>query len=622
MFCGGNPRRTSQLCFSLSSIMPVSSKHNPLLLVVSILFTPCCAFRLDWDDTASSARLVPHFTDCVSTEMTTFRCWWSPGSFQNLSSSEELKIFYRRKTPLMSEWKECPQYNYLNRECFFDANHTSAWVPYCLQLQVHNVTYYNEEDCFTLSNIVRPDPPVALNWTLLNLSPSGLSYDVLVSWAPPPSADVGTGWMRIEYEVHYRELNSTKWKVLEIQSDPQQTIYGLHNGPEYEVRIRCTMKAFSKFGEFSNSIFIQVMGTGDYGTSFPVMLALIFGISGIVIIIMFIVVSQQQRLMMILLPPVPVPKIKGIDSELFKKGKFEELNFILSGGGMGGLSAHAPNCYQDEPWVEFIEVETDPGEKEDNRSSDTQRLLALSQPAGPHTHTGTSSTICFSDDDSGRASCYDLDHLHQDPLIPIATLLPGQPEHRELSTDRGLNPTQTPAPQTWVNTDFYAQVSNVMPSGGVVLSPGQQQKIQENQEEAKKGSQNETCEDHAKDIHFQLLVVEPENTGNKQNSPPSTSHVSNEGYQTVPLQTAAPEPTEEHQSPYILPPDAPQSPIFIPMADYTVVQEVNGHHSLLLNPPPPQQAPPPSCQSQHPLKSLPTMPVDYITPDLFEHLSQ
>lgn len=45
---------------------------------------------------------------------------------------------------------------------------------------------------------------------------------------------------------------------LEMQPHTQQTIYGLHKGKEYEVHIRCRMRAFIKFGEFSDSIFIQV----------------------------------------------------------------------------------------------------------------------------------------------------------------------------------------------------------------------------------------------------------------------------------------------------------------------------------------------------------------------------
>lgn len=61
---------------------------------------------------------------------------------------------------------------------------------------------------------MRPDPPVSLNWTLLNISPSGLSYDVMVSWEPPPSADVAAGWMRLEYEIQYRERNTMNWEAV------------------------------------------------------------------------------------------------------------------------------------------------------------------------------------------------------------------------------------------------------------------------------------------------------------------------------------------------------------------------------------------------------------------------
>lgn len=561
------------------------------------------------------------------------RCWWSPGAFQNLSYPEDLRVFYLQRRPSYNEWKECPHYDYQIQECFFDANHTSPWATYCLKLLVHNVTYINEYDCFTLEIIVRPDPPLALNWTLLTTSPSGLRYDVLVSWEPPPSADVTTGWMRLEYQLLYRELNSTQWTALEIGMSRSQTIYGLIVEQEYEVHVHSRMKDFTHFGEFSTSLFIEVMSTGEEGTSFPVMLVLIFGISGTLIIIMVIVVSQHHRLMMILLPPVPAPKIKGIDSELLKKGKLEELNLILGAGAMGGLPPLSPDFYQDEPWVEFIEVETEganTGEKGENQGSDTQRLLSLPQHVGHHTHIGNSNSVCFPDDDSGRASCYDSDHPDQDPLIPMATLLPGQPEDRHPSADRGLIiNTQTIPPQTWVNTDFYAQVSNVMPSGGVVLSPGQQPKTQEHQKDCKKGSENEICEEIAEDLSFQLVVVDPETSEDtqKQNTTPPVSPVSNEGYHTIPLLPVEPKPTDEQQSPYIVPPESPQSPqspqslIFSPVADYTVVQEVDSQH-MLLNPPPQQHAPPSSCESQHPLKSLPAMPVDYISPDLFGNLSQ
>uniref|UniRef100_A0A3Q1FSX1 Growth hormone receptor a n=1 Tax=Acanthochromis polyacanthus TaxID=80966 RepID=A0A3Q1FSX1_9TELE len=596
--------------------MADSSPSTNLLLLLLIssldwLPTPGSAFLIDRDHMTSSAPLEPHFTECISREQETFRCWWSPGSYHNLSSSGALRVFYLKKESPTSEWKECPEYIHSNRECFFDVNHTSIWVPYCMQLRGENVTYFNEDDCFTVENIVRPDPPVSLSWTLLNISPSGLSYDVMVNWEPPPSADVDAGWMRIEYETQYRERNTTNWEALEVQPHTQQTVYGLHIGKEYEMHIRCRMPAFTKFGEFSDSIFIEVTEIPTKESTIPLTLILVLGILCILILIMLVVLTQQHRLMMVLLPPVPAPKIKGIDSELLKKGKLDELNFILTGGGMGGLPTYAPDFYQDEPWVEFIEVDGedgDSGEKEDNRASDTQRLLGLPHPVSHHMNMGCSNAISFPDDDSGRASCYDPDLPDQDTLMLMATLLPGQPEDEEASFDveerapasseRSLVQTQTGGPQTWVNTDFYAQVSNVMPSGGVVLSPGQQLRIQEStlatEEETQKGKEGEeskeTEEEKQKELQFQLLVVDPEGSGYT-----TESNVRQISTHPQPVETKPAATMEDNQSPYIHP-DSPQSQFFAPVADYTVVQELDSHHSLLLNPPP-ASPPLPACHS-------------------------
>lgn len=81
-----------------------------------------------------------------------------------------------------------------------------------------------------------------------------------------------------------------------------------------------------------------------------------------------------------------------------QKGKLEELNLILSGGGMGGLPPFAADFYQDEPWVEFIEVDaedTDSGEKEDHQGLDTQRLLGLPQPINQPMNVGCANTIRY-----------------------------------------------------------------------------------------------------------------------------------------------------------------------------------------------------------------------------------
>lgn len=61
---------------------------------------------------------------------------------------------------------------------------------------------------------VQPDPPVGLNWTLLNISLTEIHADILVKWEPPPNTDVKMGWIILEYELHYKELNETQWKMV------------------------------------------------------------------------------------------------------------------------------------------------------------------------------------------------------------------------------------------------------------------------------------------------------------------------------------------------------------------------------------------------------------------------
>ncbi|XP_019728275.1 growth hormone receptor a isoform X2 [Hippocampus comes] len=593
-----------------------------LFLLTSWLSSPGSAFVSDWHHITPSAPVEPHFTKCTSQDQATFSCWWSPGSFHNLSDPGALRVFYKKRivdAPTENEWKECPEYFHSRRECFFDRNHTSIWTPYCLQLRSRdNVTYFNTDDCFSVENIVRPDPPVALNWTCLNVSPSGLTYDIMVTWEPPASADVRMGWMSIVYEVQYREKNSTTWETMEVQLQPEteQTIYGLHVDKVYEVHIRCRMKAFTKFGDFSESVFVQVSRSPNKDAFSLLTLVIVLGVVAAVILIMWVVVSQQHRLMVILLPPVPAPKIKGVDPELLKKGKLDELNFILSGGGLVGGPTYSPDFYQDEPWVEFIEVDVkdpDTGEKEDNQASDTERLLGGSQSSGHR--DGCSTAFSFPDDGGDSERPYASNDPDEDGAVLTSTLLPGQPDDREASLyvdseqiERPPAHSQSGVPQTWVTTDFYAQVSNVMPFGGVVLSPGQQLRTQEggpaSNEDAKKGKKDCEEEKKQKERQFQLLDLEPDG----DSSTPPYCSMPDES-----CQPSEPRPNEAYQSPYVSP-DSPQAQLFAPVADYTVVQELDSQRSVLLDPPPVQSAP--LCLSQHPLKSLPAMPVGYVTPDL------
>ncbi|KAL4630073.1 growth hormone receptor isoform X1 [Arapaima gigas] len=600
----------------------------------------------------------PHFTSCLSREQETFRCWWSTGSFRNLSEPGALRVFFLKENSISRNWTECPDYTYnVANECFFNKSYTSIWTSYCVQLRsrAQNVTY--DERCFNVEDIVHPDPPVGLNWTLLNVSRSGLHFDIMVRWEPPPSADVKTGWMTLVYEVQYRERNSSRWNMLDLEIGTQQSIFGLHTNKEYEVRVRCKMRTFENFGDFSESIFVHVAQIPSKESTFPVTVVFIFGAVAVAILLILIIFSQQQRLMVILLPPVPAPKIKGIDPELLKKGKLDELSSVLSNHPI-----YKPEMYHEDPWVEFIELDMDGVEAGEKMGcSDTQRLLAVGA------QLGSSHGLGMKDDDSGRASCYEPELPEADPPCPgqcEKEATSPNPQANFIATDAGVLPPDPasepdPAPHpthkaeskplvqtqlrthSWVNMDFYAQVSDVTPTGGVVLSPSQQIRVPEKIPDEKKEEgesqlpeKENVMEQQKKEENnkrFHLLIVAPDEgayTSEVEARKMSSGYPRGKSCEDLARQTTQPSakkstqevvpqlgsPTGEYQSPYLLPPPTPVPPV----SDYTVVQDVDAQHSLLLNPTASTVAPPPRSP---PTKPSAAVAVGYLTPDLLRNLS-
>lgn len=665
--------------------------------------------RLRDPDLASQDPSRPHLTHCLSRDMETFKCWWTPGNVQNLSQPRALRLFYSIPTDVR---RECPHYSIgSGNECFFSRNFTHVWTPYDVELRSveHNITYDSRK--FNVEEIVEPDAPVNLTWSLLNVSLSGLYFDVMVRWEPPPSAAVGIGWISLVYQVQYRQVNTSHWEALNQESGRHQPIYSLQTDKTYEVRVRCQMRGY-RFGLFSNSTIVQIGEIPNKDASFPMMLVMVFGVVGMVILLMTVVFSQQQRLMVIFLPPVPAPKIKGVDSELLKKGKLDDLNSILTSQHM-----YKPDMFRDEPWVEFIELDMDePGDKTD--ASDTERLLGGFDSVGiggSHGCLSSSHALNLKDDDSGHASCYDQELTpHTPQLEPV--LLPKEHHHHPkagrqdrglagdgvananclftnspiVGADSGASLQSTPhvaAPgiptdpnATWASIDFYAQVSDVTPTGGVVLSPGsliqqgtgttkkekkekemkedgvtQTEAKGEKTEDEKDGKEEEEEEKKKKLMEmeeegvmkFHLLVVNPDggytsepvapHTGGdnpltvyQSSVPPPSTHCP-APFQTEPLSPGGytappPMPGEYQQHPHMLPdasPPVPHAPMPLPpLSDYTVVQDVDIQHSLLLNAPSPTSAaattPGQTMTSSlaKHLPAMPAMPMGYLSPDM------
>ncbi|XP_060791910.1 growth hormone receptor b isoform X2 [Neoarius graeffei] len=407
-------------------------------------------------------KSLPHLIGCYSRELMTFRCHWDVRSFWNLTEPGDLRLFYK-ESKSDGKWLECPSYSAaIENECYFDANHTSIWLQYAIQLRSQTSDVYDEM-FFSVEEIVFPDPPEVLNWTLLSLGPTGLFYDVMVNWDTPASAadSVKMGWMTLWYETQYRETGSEQWKSLDSGKDMQANIYGLRSNTKYEVRVRSKMRGYN-FGDFGDSIFILV---SSKGSRIPITSVFILVATAIGIMFILIVVSRKQKLMVILLPPVPGPKIKGIDPVLLQKGRLTEFTSVL-----GAHPDLRPELYSNDPWVEFIQVDIDePTEMMDGLAAPL--LFGESRVAdSPPTSGG------FQDDDSGRASCCDpdlSDHDHQDSHHPSTSTHDGFHTLIPPANLGTLQPVVPPAQEPAWQNSIYSQVAEVMPCGETLLYPEQ-----------------------------------------------------------------------------------------------------------------------------------------------------
>nr|XP_020639288.1 growth hormone receptor [Pogona vitticeps]XP_020639289.1 growth hormone receptor [Pogona vitticeps]XP_020639290.1 growth hormone receptor [Pogona vitticeps] len=487
-----------------------------------LLFTLALVSTSHSFPTSSAPPGRPQIIKCRSPEMETFSCFWSIGDLPHFTAPEAIRLLYSKRQSEWEEWKECPDYITAGENsCYFNTTYTSVWVPYCIKLVDRNQTF--DETCFRVEDMVIPDPPVGLNWTVLNTSPIGMFTDIQVTWKPPPSADVQNGWITLHYQLQYKDVNETKWKVLEPKRATTVPVYALKTCRDYEIRVRA-QGVPEIYGEFSEVLYVSFGSAGlvpceeEFQIPWPLVMA--FGILGLMVMLSLVLFSKQQKLKILILPPVPVPKIKGIDPDLLKKGKLDEVNSILASHG-----SYMPQLYGNDSWVEFIELDIDEAEAR-TEGSDTDRLLGDDR-------LKSQGCLAVRDDDSGRASCCEPDIPETDFSVsdtcdgtsdieqskkandkdlmcldqkdnekPTSSLedthrLPEnpakgkQPKARHAAMDNTETTNQPIQSQlsnqsSVVNIDFYTQVSDITPGGSVVLSPGKKIKMRKAQNESQK----------------------------------------------------------------------------------------------------------------------------------------
>ncbi|XP_067401608.1 prolactin receptor isoform X1 [Emydura macquarii macquarii] len=324
----------------------------------------------------------PEILRCRSPEKETFTCWWKPGSDGGLPTNYTL-LYCKEGDKLINE---CPDYRTAGpNSCYFDKKHTSLWAIYNITVKATNKIGSNtsEPHYVDVTYIVQPDPPV--NLSLEVKKQVDRKPYLLLKWYPPPLADVKSGWLTLEYELRLKSEEGEKWETFPAAQQTQYKIFSLNPGKKYIVQVRCKPD-HGEWSEWSSENYIQIPSDKEMKDMIVWIFVAVLS-SVICLIIIWTVALKGYSMVACILPPVPGPKIKGLDTHLLETGKSEELLSAL------GCQDFPPTSGSEDLLVEFLEVD----------DSEDQQLM-------PSHEKGQSSKNMKSahketDNDSGRGSC-------------------------------------------------------------------------------------------------------------------------------------------------------------------------------------------------------------------------
>ncbi|XP_031464265.1 prolactin receptor isoform X2 [Phasianus colchicus] len=325
----------------------------------------------------------PTITKCRSPEKETFTCWWKPGldgghptNYTLLYSKEGEEQVY-----------ECPDYRTAGpNSCYFDKKHTSFWTIYNITVKATNEMGSNSSDphYVDVTYIVQPDPPE--NVTLELKKPINRKPYLILTWSPPPLADVRSGWLTLDYELRLKPEEGEEWETIFVGQQTQYKMFSLNPGKKYIIQIHCKPDHHGLWSEWSSEKYIQI--PNDFRVKDMIVWIILGVLSSLICLIMsWTMILKGYRMISFILPPVPGPKIKGIDTHLLETGKSEELLSAL------GCHGFPPTSDCEELLIEYLEVE----------DSEDHQLMPSHDNGRPSKNAKI--TPKETDRDSGRGSC-------------------------------------------------------------------------------------------------------------------------------------------------------------------------------------------------------------------------
>uniref|UniRef100_A0A672F853 Fibronectin type-III domain-containing protein n=1 Tax=Salarias fasciatus TaxID=181472 RepID=A0A672F853_SALFA len=293
---------------------------------------------------AVAATTKPDIYYCRSPNMEDFTCWWHP--LDNLTAGEEATyvLTYSKEKGRV---QECPDYVSAGpNSCHFDSSHTSIWKIYCLNVTAvtSRGNYTSRQHCLDVADIVQTEAPVNLTYQLTAAGGDEAGQSVLLSWKYPVPSHLQYGWITLEYELQYsRVTEPDNWKVKHPLREPHFQLLGLPFG-EYAVRVRCRSRNHGLWSKWSSTLSMSIPAKPPAGKLLLLILAT--GVSVVVLLVItFGVIPQSSRIKEYFLPPIPKPRIIGVDPLLLKKGNLDQINHHFS-----NFHGYRPPSYSEEVW--------------------------------------------------------------------------------------------------------------------------------------------------------------------------------------------------------------------------------------------------------------------------------
>ncbi|XP_032361852.1 prolactin receptor [Etheostoma spectabile] len=344
-----------------------------------------CKRRIEREEVATTTR--PHIYHCRSSNMEDFSCWWHP--LDNLTEGEQatyVLTYSKDKGPKL----ECPDYVSAGpHSCHFDSSHTSIWKIYCLNVTAVTAhgNYTSQEHCLDVAEIVQTEAPVNLTYALTDAGGDEMGHNALLSWTYPVPSDLQYGWITLVYELQYRRVTgSDNWKVKHPVREPHVELLGLPVG-DYVVRVRCRSHNYGLWSDWSATLPMSIPARPPAGKLLVLILVTGVGVVAL-LIVAFGIVPQSKRIKDYFLPPIPKPRILGIDPLLLKKGNLEEVNRHFS-----NFHSYRPPSYTDEVWEHVSPGDVYPSPPKDygvQAEPVDQERDALMSPCGRVTPVPTS----------------------------------------------------------------------------------------------------------------------------------------------------------------------------------------------------------------------------------------